>query len=291
MLTVVFDSHFLKDCSATVFALLCLCFHQLQHLSSLCLHSSLTCLTFIACPQSGPTTSLAALRSRCEHITVKFQQRDLEVTSDWDTLTPGSTAEYAWDEPMAAHRLRVVLESATEAFRDAPVQEYNLDDIKAHPKVRLGRAHSKMVQRVANVGRVIKDMSGMGNRTQSMLHVDQPELDARFVYVGVHADGPTRVLCFSETKDQYTRGSNEESMSLLTSKLARLQERIKASKQQLLHTPPVIMCALCGVALHCQRNARAPTCHRNACASGFNHVDNTMPSSVIAMSSVVSSAG
>ena len=160
---------------------------------------------------------------------MKFQQRDLETTSDWDTLTPGSTAEYAWDEPMAAHRLRVVLESATEAFRDAPVQEYNLDDIKAHPKVRLGRAHSKMVHRVANVGRVIKDMSGMGNRTQSMLHVDQPELDARFVYVGVHADGPTRVLCFSETKDQYTRGSNEESMSLLTSKLARLQERIKAS--------------------------------------------------------------
>lgn len=67
---------------------------------------------------------------RCEHITVKFQQRDLETASDWDTLTPGNTAEYAWDEPMAAHRLRVVLESATEAFRDAPVQEYNLDDIK-----------------------------------------------------------------------------------------------------------------------------------------------------------------
>ena len=64
---------------------------------------------------------------------MKFQQRDLETASDWDTLTPGSTAEYAWDEPMAAHRLRVVLESATEAFRDAPVQEYNLDDIKVWP--------------------------------------------------------------------------------------------------------------------------------------------------------------
>jgi len=63
-------------------------------------------------------------------VTVKFQQRDLETANDWDTLTPGNTAEYAWDEPMAAHRLRVVLESATEAFRDAPVQEYNLDDIK-----------------------------------------------------------------------------------------------------------------------------------------------------------------
>ena len=242
------------------------------------MHSSLTCLTFAAaCPLSGPENSPAVLRGRCEHITVKFQQRDLEVTSDWDTLTPGSTAEYAWDEPMAAHRLRVVLESATEAFRDAPVQEYNLDDIKAHPKVRLGRAHSKMVQRVANVGRVIKDMSGMGNRTQSMLHVDQPELDARFVYVGVHADGPTRVLCFSETKDQYTRGSNEESMSLLTSKLARLQERIKASKQQLLHTPPACMCALCALALCCQCIACAPACHWNARALGCNHDDNLSP--------------
>ena len=68
--------------------------------------------------------------SRCEHVTVKFQQRELETASDWDTLVPGDTAEYAWDEPMSAHRLRVVLESATEAFRDAAVQEYNLDDIK-----------------------------------------------------------------------------------------------------------------------------------------------------------------
>ena len=112
-----------------------------------------------------------------------------------------------------------------------------------------------MVQRVANVGRVIKDMSGMGNRSQSMLHVDQPELDARFVYVGVHADGPTRVLCFSETKDEYTRGSNEESMSLLTSKLARLEERIKASSRllvtcsvghsQLIQLLQRLLCAIC----------------------------------------------
>ena len=56
---------------------------------------------------------------------------------------------------------------------------------------------------------------------------DQPELDANYVYAGVHADGPTRVLCFSNTKDQYTRGSNEESVALLTAKLQRLEERIK----------------------------------------------------------------
>ena len=82
------------------------------------------------CAKPGMALRESCGVARCEHVTVKFQQRDLETANDWDTLTPGSTAEYAWDEPMAAHRLRVVLESATEAFRDAPVQEYNLDDIK-----------------------------------------------------------------------------------------------------------------------------------------------------------------
>lgn len=56
---------------------------------------------------------------------------------------------------------------------------------------------------------------------------DQPELDANYVYAGVHADGPTRVLCFSNTRDQYTRGTNEESIALLTTKLQRLEERIR----------------------------------------------------------------
>ena len=82
------------------------------------------------CAKPGMALTETCGVARCEHVTVKFQQRDLETANDWDTLTPGNTAEYAWDEPMAAHRLRVVLESATEAFRDAPVQEYNLDDIK-----------------------------------------------------------------------------------------------------------------------------------------------------------------
>ena len=56
---------------------------------------------------------------------------------------------------------------------------------------------------------------------------DQPELDARYVYAGVHADGPTRVLCFSTTRDQYTRGTNEDSIALLTAKLKRLEDRLK----------------------------------------------------------------
>ena len=42
-----------------------------------------------------------------------------------------------------------------------------------------------------------------------------------------HADGPTRVLCFSESRDLYARGTNEESVALLTKKLLRLDDRLK----------------------------------------------------------------
>lgn len=65
------------------------------------------------------------------------------------------------------------------------------------------------------------------------LQRDQPELDARYVYVGVHADGPTRVLCFSETRDQYTRGTKEDNVAELTKRLKHLEERIKVGRVRL----------------------------------------------------------
>ena len=37
--------------------------------------------------------------------------------------------DYAWDEPMAAHRLRVMLDTDS-TFRDVGTHEYNLDIIK-----------------------------------------------------------------------------------------------------------------------------------------------------------------
>ena len=46
----------------------------------------------------------------------------------------------------------------------------------------------------------------------------------------LHADGPTRVLCFSESRDQYARGTNEESVALLTKKLLRLDDRLKVGQ-------------------------------------------------------------
>ena len=73
---------------------------------------------------------------------------------------------------------------------------------------------------------------------------DQPELDAKYVYAGVHADGPTRVLCFSTTRDEYTRGTNEDSIALLTAKLKRLEHRLKVRVAKLVTLPAAVVYGL-----------------------------------------------
>lgn len=98
--------------------------------------------------------------------------------------------------------------------------------------VKLRRTNFRIVHKVANtVGRVMTTGINIANKSSAALEShDQPELDARYVYVGVHADGPTRVLCFGETRDEYTRGTNEETVTLLTQKLKSLEERNRVSR-------------------------------------------------------------
>ena len=60
----------------------------------------------------------------------------------------------------------------------------------------------------------------------TFLHVSR----VRYVYVGMHADGPTRVLCFSEVPDEYARGSaggGGDTLALLSARLERAQQRIQ----------------------------------------------------------------
>ena len=112
--------------------------------------------------------------------------------------------------------------------------------------VKLRRTNIRIVHKVANtVGRVMTTGINMANKSGSVLQSqDQPELDARYVYVGVHADGPTRVLCFSETRDEYTRGTSEESVALLTQKLKSLEERnrVRLRHHSLTGIPPMCVC-------------------------------------------------
>ena len=59
-----------------------------------------------------------------------------------------------------------------------------------------------------------------------------PCMCLRYVYVGMHADGPTRVLCFSEAPDEYAHGSSgsgSDTLSVLRARLARAKQRIEVS--------------------------------------------------------------
>ena len=47
------------------------------------------------------------------------------------------------------------------------------------------------------------------------------------MYVGVHADGPTRILAFQDGRDQYTRETSEETAAAMAAKLAHVQARLQ----------------------------------------------------------------
>lgn len=70
-----------------------------------------------------------SLLCRCENVKVRFQQRDIDRES-WESVDPGHSVDYAWEEPNMAHKLCVSLETEGVAFRDASEHEYNLDVIK-----------------------------------------------------------------------------------------------------------------------------------------------------------------
>ena len=65
---------------------------------------------------------------RCERVRVRFQQRD--VGGEWEALEPGTAADFAWEEPLAARRLRVRMDGCGGAWRDGAVHEYSLDVLR-----------------------------------------------------------------------------------------------------------------------------------------------------------------
>ena len=108
--------------------------------------------------------------------------------------------------------------------------------VQAYPVIKVRKSNQKMVQKMASA---VRSAGVLAGRTASASFArDQPDLDARHVYVSVHADGPTRVLCFSESKDRYTKGAGDESLAQLSKKLERLDARIKV-RSDLCTTGPI----------------------------------------------------
>ena len=54
-----------------------------------------------------------------------------------------------------------------------------------------------------------------------------PRPDVRLVHVAVRAEGPTRVLCFSDSKGIGLAGDEEDTLTDATAKLGALQKRLQ----------------------------------------------------------------
>ncbi len=74
------------------------------------------------------------------------------------------------------------------------------------------------------------------------------DVDTRLVYVSTHAEGVTRVLCFSDTKDQYTREAHAEDAAGLTRRLAKLDAQLqvwfRSAVVALAMRHPAILCCV-----------------------------------------------
>ncbi len=60
-----------------------------------------------------------------------------------------------------------------------------------------------------------------------------PRQDMRLVHVAVRAEGPTRVLCFSDSRGASLPGDEEETITRATAKLGGLQKhlQVRASRK------------------------------------------------------------
>ena len=84
------------------------------------------------------------------------------------------------------------------------------------------------------------------------------DVDARLVYVSTHAEGVTRVLCFSDTKDQYTRDAHAEDAAGLSRRLAKLDEQLQVG-------------SACKAVAWTQAMARLPQRHPRRCVAVVSH--------------------
>eukprot|EP00210_Caulerpa_lentillifera_P006324 g6040.t1 len=148
-------------------------------------------------------------------VSVHFIQKGAVKLLQPDLLDPNSQTVYAWDYPLLSHRLSVKLSE-----KDSLVEhnrEYNLDSIMTHQPVILGR---RLV-----LGRGIRPLQDAKEKsiTESVGRSESQGQGASRVYVRVLAEGPTRIIRFSDFDDFHDPNTNDSAMELLNSRKIQLR--------------------------------------------------------------------
>jgi hypothetical protein len=117
-----------------------------------------------------------------------------------DSLQPGESMPYAWDEPTLLTKLRVQAKVVRRAS-EGKVSDFVLDRLGDAPMMMLP-THGEAAKRNEKAGRIYRTISNdvpdeLKKKLVSLLAAEF----SKKVYVSVYADGPTRVLRFSDEKN------------------------------------------------------------------------------------------
>ncbi|GIL45737.1 hypothetical protein Vafri_2896 [Volvox africanus] len=171
--------------------------------------------------------------NRCRDVIIRLKQADycgsMNATSDcynqweeWDEILPNANPmPFAWDEPRLRHVVKVVAyiqrDAAAPSMGDAI--DVDLDAVDANRFINVQSRSARAL-------------------SQSTHHAARAKFltdNAKKVYVTVYADGPTRVLCFSEDRSGAANLDDEDSLLNLSYRLQRVASRLKDVDRRLVH--------------------------------------------------------
>jgi len=188
------------------------------------------------------------IQNDCKEICVRFKQveekklfetvRDDEereisaFESNPETLVmPGTSINYAWDVPNCPHKLSVNLRKEDD-FESSARVEYSIDELGDRKPITLAEGHKRKGSRTfiptpsfsMSMKKRGKDKNTPTHLEKKLKSVLAKELASK-VFVSVHADGPTRVLKFSDKKDSASIQS-ELSMLEMHARLRKLEDEL-----------------------------------------------------------------
>ena len=150
----------------------------------------------------------------CKDVKLVFAQVPLVYRSDGeqyvDFLDPKEVMPYAWDEPTALAKLRV--QAKIRGRQEYQVADFSLDDLGDAPIMLLPTQEGKEEKTTKTLYRTLSNEMP-DELKQKLVSLLAAEFSKK-VYVSVYADGPTRVLRFSDDKSVFSTDQKRDILDL-----------------------------------------------------------------------------
>ncbi|QDZ21895.1 vacuolar protein sorting-associated protein [Chloropicon primus] len=156
------------------------------------------------------------------------ERLSLQESNPQTTVMPGTSINYAWDVPMWPHKLSVELMREND-MATGRTTEYSIDELGDRKPIAVseskhGRSTSRAFIPTPSFSKKQREKNAATQLEKKLKSVLAKELASK-VFVTVYADGPTRVLKFSDKKDSASIQS-ELSMLEMHARLRKLEDEL-----------------------------------------------------------------